>query len=145
MDRFFELKLMAFALVATLVAAGVALADDEGERSNPPVKHGADKRMPDTVLGTEKSDITIIDRIADNGDYKLWLKAIDAAGLRDKLADGTYTIFVPSDEAWQSVPVDVVDWLMLPSTAATSRPPSCGRLRPSRRWAATCRWSTRTA
>jgi uncharacterized surface protein with fasciclin (FAS1) repeats len=112
--RRIDLRPFLLALTVSLFAVTTAMADDEGERSNPPVKHDASKQMPDTVIATEKSDIALLDRVAENGSYSTWLRAIDAAGLRDTFADGTYTIFAPSDEAWSSVPVEVVDWLMLP-------------------------------
>ena len=61
------------------------------------------QQMPRTVLEAARS----------NGDFKTLIQAIEAAGLQDTLkAQGPYTVFAPTDEAFRNLPTGTVEGWM---------------------------------
>ncbi|MEL6939093.1 MAG: fasciclin domain-containing protein [Cyanobacteria bacterium J06598_1] len=62
---------------------------------------------------TESS--TIVDVASANGSFDTLVAAVQAAGLGDTLsAEGPYTVFAPTDEAFAALPEGVLDKLLLP-------------------------------
>lgn len=58
---------------------------------------------------------TLADLIADSATFSTLTKAIKAAGLEEVLgAKGTYTIFAPTDEAFDKLPAGTLGKLLLP-------------------------------
>lgn len=58
---------------------------------------------------------TLADLIADSATFSTLTKAIKAAGLEEILgAKGTYTIFAPTDEAFDKLPAGTLGKLLLP-------------------------------
>ncbi|MCF2148221.1 fasciclin domain-containing protein [Desmonostoc muscorum LEGE 12446] len=55
----------------------------------------------------------IIDTATDNGSFKTLVAAIEAAGLADTLkGDGPFTVFAPTDAAFNKLPAGTVDALL---------------------------------
>ncbi|MEH1970606.1 MULTISPECIES: fasciclin domain-containing protein [unclassified Nostoc] len=55
----------------------------------------------------------IIDTATNNGSFKTLVAAIEAAGLVDTLkGDGPFTVFAPTDEAFNKLPAGTVDALL---------------------------------
>ncbi|MBD2563446.1 MULTISPECIES: fasciclin domain-containing protein [Nostoc] len=55
----------------------------------------------------------IIDTATNNGSFKTLVAAIQAAGLEDTLkSDGPFTVFAPTDEAFNKLPAGTVDALL---------------------------------
>ncbi|MBD2512086.1 MULTISPECIES: fasciclin domain-containing protein [unclassified Nostoc] len=55
----------------------------------------------------------IIDTATNNGSFKTLVAAIQAAGLVDTLkGDGPFTVFAPTDEAFNKLPAGTVDALL---------------------------------
>ena len=63
--------------------------------------------------GKKQSDI--VDTAVANGNFTTLAAALQAAGLVDTLkADGPYTVFAPTDEAFAKLPDGTVEMLLLP-------------------------------
>ena len=62
---------------------------------------------------------TIVDVASASGSFNTLVAAVQAAGLGDTLmADGPYTVFAPTDEAFAALPEGVLDKLLLPENKA---------------------------
>jgi len=84
------------ALVASLCAAGLGLAALQAQAS------------------------TIVETAAQAGQFKTLMKAIETAGLADTLkAEGPFTVFAPSDEAFAKLPQERLDALLADKEALT--------------------------
>lgn len=60
-------------------------------------------------------DGTVVDKAASAGNFTTLLTAVKAAGLDDVLrADGPFTIFAPTDEAFAKLPAGKLDELLKP-------------------------------
>jgi len=58
---------------------------------------------------------TIVDVASGNPDFSTLVAAVQAAGLAETLsADGPYTVFAPTDAAFEALPAGVLDALLLP-------------------------------
>jgi uncharacterized surface protein with fasciclin (FAS1) repeats len=58
---------------------------------------------------------TIVDIAADDDDFSTLVEAIEAAGLEEVLAsDGPFTVFAPTNEAFEALPDGALDALLLP-------------------------------
>jgi len=63
--------------------------------------------------GSKKDDI--VDTAVANGNFTTLAAALEAGGLVDTLkADGPYTVFAPTDEAFAKLPEGTVEMLLLP-------------------------------
>ncbi len=57
----------------------------------------------------------IAETVTLSGDFSIFSAAINAANLVDALkAEGPYTIFAPTDEAFESLPMGTLDYLFKP-------------------------------
>lgn len=66
------------------------------------------------------SDDTIIGVATDNGSFTTLLAAVDAAGLTETLqGDGPFTVFAPTDDAFDALPAGTVDALLQDIPALT--------------------------
>jgi uncharacterized surface protein with fasciclin (FAS1) repeats len=66
---------------------------------------------------------TIVEVAAANPDFETLVAAVNAAGLAETLSgEGPFTVFAPTDEAFEALPEGVLDALLLPenSDALTS-------------------------
>jgi uncharacterized surface protein with fasciclin (FAS1) repeats len=58
---------------------------------------------------------TIVDVAASNPDFSTLVTAVGAAGLADTLSgEGPFTVFAPTNEAFEALPEGVLDALLLP-------------------------------
>ncbi len=58
---------------------------------------------------------TIVDVAAGNPDFSTLVAAVEAADLAETLsAEGPYTVFAPTDEAFEALPAGLLDALLLP-------------------------------
>jgi uncharacterized surface protein with fasciclin (FAS1) repeats len=61
----------------------------------------------------EETGKNIVETARDAGSFTTLLAAVDAAGLRDTLADGgPFTVFAPTDEAFSNLPAGTVESLL---------------------------------
>ncbi|WP_228024863.1 fasciclin domain-containing protein [cf. Phormidesmis sp. LEGE 11477] len=99
-------------LAAALMILPVAVACDtpSDEVSEAPTE------MPDApVSGTEATDGTIVDVAVDSGSFSTLIAAVQAAGLEEALSsEGPFTVFAPTDEAFDALPPGALDELLLP-------------------------------
>jgi uncharacterized surface protein with fasciclin (FAS1) repeats len=81
-----------------------------------PVVDDKTKPMPDMkpVMPAAKSN-TIVDVAAGNASFKTLVAALKAAGLTEALmADGPFTVFAPTDDAFAALPKGLVEKLLKP-------------------------------
>ncbi|HEY7477452.1 MAG TPA: fasciclin domain-containing protein [Actinomycetota bacterium] len=99
-------------LVATLCAvAMLGAACTEDATSAEPTSSG--DAMADA---TEPASMTIAEIAGSNEDFSTLAAAVDAAGLDQTLSsDGPYTVFAPTDEAFDALPAGTLDDLLRPA------------------------------
>lgn len=68
-----------------------------------------------TSASTASSDENIVEVATASGNFSTLTKALTAAGLSETLAgQGPYTVFAPTDEAFNALPAGTLDKLLLP-------------------------------
>ncbi len=103
---------VAAALMILPVAVGCNTQVDDTTATDPAVEAPA----ADAV---DMEDETIVDVASANGSFDTLVAAIQAADLGDTLsAEGPYTVFAPTDEAFAALPEGVLDKLLLPENKA---------------------------
>ncbi len=71
--------------------------------------------MPEVTEVSEPELMDIVDTAVANGSFTTLVAALKAAGLVDALkADGPFTVFAPSDEAFAKLPAGTVEGLLKP-------------------------------
>lgn len=106
-----DLTYLAMLISAMAASTPATFAQDEAPTKVPQVEEGkaADKEEKKVETGT------LADLIADSATFSTLTKAIKAAGLEEVLgAKGTYTIFAPTDEAFDKLPAGTLGKLLLP-------------------------------
>ncbi|MHB8568006.1 MAG: fasciclin domain-containing protein [Nitrososphaerales archaeon] len=69
--------------------------------------------MATTTMNQQQISRNILDAVKSNVDFKTLVQAIEAAGLADTFrAEGPYTVFAPTDEAFRNLPTGTVERLM---------------------------------
>jgi len=96
--------------VGTLVLA--ACGSDSNEAEETPTEETPVEETP----SEEAVEVgTIVDVAAGNPDFSTLVAAVDAAGLVDTLSgDGPFTVFAPTNEAFDALPDGLVEALLLP-------------------------------
>jgi len=103
----------AVAVTAALVLTGCASEDDTAATDTEPTAEATDEAM-DTEEAAEEPG-TIVEVASANEDFSTLVAAVDAAGLVDTLNDeGPFTVFAPTNEAFDALPEGVLDALLLP-------------------------------
>jgi len=88
------------AALAGLVAAGCGGGDADGNRAAANAAGGADK--------AERSETSVGDALAASVDHSTFVEQLQAAGLIETLRGvGPYTVFAPTNAAFDAVPEDV--------------------------------------
>ncbi len=102
-----------FALITALAAfTPAATAENESNESENGAVAGAVIGFPHAAA-IEKGSLTTV--IHDSKTFSILTKALKAAGLDQTLGQkGTYTIFAPTDEAFQKLDAGTLDKLLLP-------------------------------
>jgi len=102
---------IAGAAVAALALAGCSSDDDEDTEAT------ASPSAEETAA--EESGDTIVDVAAGAEDFSTLVAAVQAAGLEDTLSgEGPFTVFAPTNEAFEAVGQETLDLLLLPSNEA---------------------------
>ncbi|MEL6813767.1 MAG: fasciclin domain-containing protein [Cyanobacteria bacterium J06598_3] len=102
---------MAAALMILPVAVGCTTQVEET------AEVPATEESAEDAMATEGA--TIVDVAVASGSFDTLVAAVQAAGLGDTLmAEGPYTVFAPTDEAFAALPEGVLDKLLLPENKA---------------------------
>ena len=70
--------------------------------------------------GNHVSEMDIVDTAVDNGNFTTLVAAVQAAGLEETLrGPGPFTLFAPTDDAFDALPDGTVDFLLMPENKDT--------------------------
>lgn len=70
--------------------------------------------------GNHVSEMDIVDTAVDNGNFTTLVAAVQAAGLEETLrGPGPFTLFAPTDNAFDALPDGTVDFLLMPENKDT--------------------------
>ncbi len=64
--------------------------------------------------GGQAQEMDIVDTAVAAGDFNTLVAAVQAAGLEETLRSGTFTVFAPTDAAFEKLPEGTVDTLLMP-------------------------------
>ena len=104
-------KSLLIPIIALSATSGIVLAEHHMEAEN---KEEMEKPADDTTDATDKKDIVEIASGAE--DFSTLVAAIEAAGLTETLkGDGPFTVFAPSNAAFEALPEGLVVKLMEPA------------------------------
>ena len=102
-------------VIFAIVTLAMGSAATTGLRAQAP--SAASPTQTATVSVPAKEDL--LATIKASGNFKTFLKAVDAAGLTDTLQKpGPYTVFVPTDAAFAKLPAGHLDDLLKPENKA---------------------------
>ena len=108
----------AAALTAALVLTGCTSSDDDSDTAEATTE--ATEEAMEEEESTDDADAaaeeagTIVDVAAANDDFSTLVAAVQAADLVDTLSsDGPFTVFAPTNEAFEALPEGVLDALLL--------------------------------
>ncbi len=100
-------KMSAFALVAFTMASCA-----DGKKTEVEVETTTEMAPDSTAM---EAPTTIVDVAAGNADFSTLVAAVKAAGLVETLsAEGPYTVFAPTNAAFEKLPAGTVDNLLKP-------------------------------
>ena len=100
--------------VASLALVGCSSNDDSTAEASPTAATSA-PASPADGMTDEASAGTIVDVAAANPDFSTLVAAVTEAGLAETLgAEGPYTVFAPTDAAFEALPEGLVDALLMP-------------------------------
>ena len=103
-------------IAAALMILPVAVAcDNQVSETAEPVEPVDTTEIPADTAETSTEGETIVDVAAANGSFNTLVAAIEAAGLAETLnGEGPFTVFAPTDQAFEALPAGVLDKLLLP-------------------------------
>lgn len=100
--------------VASLALVGCSSNDDSTAEASPTAATSA-PASPADGMTDEASAGTIVDVAAANPDFSTLVAAVTEAGLAETLSgEGPFTVFAPTDAAFEALPEGLVDALLLP-------------------------------
>lgn len=110
-------KHLAVAGVLSLTLALAACGDDNGDDADTTTDQtttAEETTTPDETDEAGAADTAdIVDTADAAGDFSILIQAVQAAGLEDTLReDGPFTVFAPTDEAFEALPVGALDTLL---------------------------------
>ena len=101
--------------VASLALVGCSSSSDTAESSPSPAATTSAPMESPSAAETPMADETIVGVAAGNPDFSTLVAAVQAAGLAETLSGtGPYTVFAPTNEAFDDLPAGLVDALLLP-------------------------------
>ncbi len=110
------------AVAAVLILAGCANGTDDAESTaTTAAETTAEETMAseDEAMESEEPG-TIVDVAAGNEEFSTLVAAVQAAGLVETLSgDGPFTVFAPTNAAFEALPAGVLDALLLPENKDT--------------------------
>lgn len=98
-------------VAAALMILPIAVACDtpSGDVAEAPAE------MPEASVTETEADGTIVDIASDSGSFSTLITAVKAAGLEEALSsEGPFTVFAPTNEAFEALPPGALDQLLLP-------------------------------
>lgn len=109
--------IVAFAAVASLSLAACSSSSEE-TATTPSAAASAPAASEMAEAPAETG--TIVDVAAANPDFSTLVAAVQAAGLGDTLkGEGPFTVFAPTNAAFEALPAGVLDALLLPENKET--------------------------
>lgn len=108
--------------LSAIAFLGACNTTDTAETTEPdttvePAEMEEDTPMDETAMMDEE---TIVAVATESESFTTLAQAIEAAGLADTLAaDGPFTVFAPTDEAFAALPEGTLDSLLLPENQET--------------------------
>ena len=101
--------------VASLALVGCSSSSDSAESTPSPAATSSAPMESPSAAETPMADETIVGVAAGNPDFSTLVAAVQAAGLAETLSGtGPYTVFAPTNEAFDDLPAGLVDALLLP-------------------------------
>ncbi|WP_228024892.1 fasciclin domain-containing protein [cf. Phormidesmis sp. LEGE 11477] len=101
-------------VAAALMILPVAVACDSQVADTTESIEPVDTEMPADTAETTEGE-TIVDVAAANGSFDTLVAAVQAAGLAETLSsEGPFTVFAPTDEAFEALPEGALDSLLEP-------------------------------
>lgn len=101
--------------VASLALVGCSSDSSDSSASPTPAATSAAPMESPTEAASPVADETIVGVASSNPDFSTLVAAVSAAGLAETLsAPGPYTVFAPTNEAFEDLPAGLVDALLLP-------------------------------
>lgn len=112
-----------FAAAALTMTAACSEADDAADTATSAASEAAsvaESATDEAGDATPSEAGTIVDVASANPDFSTLVTAVQAAGLADTLSgDGPFTVFAPTNEAFEALPAGVLDKLLLPENKDT--------------------------
>ena len=100
-------------IAALLFLSGCSSSSDEATAPATSAAPRSESAMASEPAMAEPG--TIVDVAASNPDFETLVAAVTAAGLAETLSgEGPFTVFAPTDEAFDALPEGVLDALLLP-------------------------------
>ncbi|WP_440955786.1 fasciclin domain-containing protein [Methanosarcina sp. Mfa9] len=95
------------------------IADEEMADEEMADEEMADEEMADEEMADEEMDI--VETAAESGDFDTLVTAVQTAGLEEALSgEGPFTVFAPTDEAFDALPPGTLDDLLADEDALTN-------------------------
>lgn len=107
----------ATALTAMLVLTGCTQAadDTDTDAAETPAAEAAETPEATEEAPAEDEPGTIVEVAAGNEDFSTLVTAVEAAGLVETLSgEGPFTVFAPTNEAFEQLPDGLLDALLMP-------------------------------
>ncbi len=109
-------------LLASLLVTGAATAaaahdyngSDRPVPPSPPIGQSTHNGALGGKTIADSQSAALYDELTTRGSYSNFLAAVDAADLRDKFGTDKYTVFVPNDAAFASLPQGVWEIMLKP-------------------------------
>lgn len=112
--------LIAIVIVVILIGGGIYLAN-KGSKMQPSQQSQQNQPAQGVMVGGAEMtpDKDIVDNAVNSKDHTTLVAAVKAAGLVDTLkGKGPYTVFAPTNEAFNNLPAGTVDNLLKPENKA---------------------------
>ncbi len=105
------------ALVLGLSLVGAACSDDES--ADETTTTAAADETTTTAASADTADQTIVEIASSNPDFSTLVTAVSEAGLADTLSgEGPFTVFAPTNAAFEALPAGTLDTLLEDPTGA---------------------------
>ncbi|WP_035985481.1 fasciclin domain-containing protein [Leptolyngbya sp. KIOST-1] len=103
------------AAIAAVAASASLLLGTTVQASNHTDGSMAEPQTQQQAQPGTAATMSIVDVANNSGSFDTLVQAVQAAGLRDTLAgEGPYTVFAPTDEAFNELPDGALDYLLQP-------------------------------
>ncbi|MEM6838409.1 MAG: fasciclin domain-containing protein [Cyanobacteria bacterium P01_C01_bin.120] len=115
-------RLAGFAAVLLVVPVAVACTSEAPDAASETTAETASEPTDgeETAAAPDAASGTIVDVAVANGSFETLVAAVQAADLAGTLsAEGPYTVFAPTDDAFAALPEGVLDALLLPENKDT--------------------------